>query len=137
MRNINLIVIHCAATKPNQDIGRAEIDRWHRERGWLGIGYHFVIRRNGKVENGRPLEKAGAHVQGLNANSIGICLVGGLNAKGQPAPEFTAEQWDALETLVRTLKKQFPNARIAGHNEFAAKACPSFNVQEWRKDIGI
>ena len=137
MRKIDLIVIHCAATKPNQDIGRAEIDRWHRERGWLGIGYHFVIRRNGKVENGRPLEKAGAHVQGLNANSIGICLVGGLNAKGQPAPEFTAEQWDALETLVRTLKKQFPNARIAGHNEFAAKACPSFNVQEWRKDIGI
>lgn len=137
MRKINLIVIHCAATKPNQDIGRAEIDRWHRERGWLGIGYHFVIRRNGKVENGRPLEKAGAHVQGLNANSIGICLVGGLNAKGQPAPEFTAEQWDALETLVRTLKKQFPDARIAGHNEFAAKACPSFNVQEWRKDIGI
>ena len=137
MRKINLIVIHCAATKPNQDIGRAEIDRWHRERGWLGIGYHFVIRRNGKVENGRPLEKAGAHVQGLNANSIGICLVGGLNAKGQPAPEFTAEQWDSLETLVRTLKKQFPDARIAGHNEFAAKACPSFNVQEWRKDIGI
>ena len=137
MRKINLIVIHCAATKPNQDIGRAEIDRWHRERGCLGIGYHFVIRRNGKVENGRPLEKAGAHVQGLNANSIGICLVGGLNANGQPAPEFTAEQWDALETLVRTLKKQFPDARIAGHNEFAAKACPSFNVQEWRKDIGI
>ena len=137
MRKIDLIVIHCAATKPNQDIGRAEIDRWHRERGWLGIGYHYVIRRDGRVENGRPLEKAGAHVQGLNANSIGICLVGGLNAKGQPAPEFTAEQWDALETLVRTLKKQFPNARIAGHNEFAAKACPSFNVQEWRKDIGI
>lgn len=137
MRKINLIVIHCAATKPNQDIGRAEIDRWHRERGWLGIGYHFVIRRNGKVENGRPLEKAGAHVQGLNANSIGICLVGGLNAKGQPAPEFTAEQWDALETLVRTLKAQYPDARIAGHNEFAAKACPSFNVQEWRKDIEI
>lgn len=137
MRKIDLIVIHCSATKPSQDIGRTEIDRWHRERGWLGIGYHFVIRRNGKVENGRPVEKIGAHVQGLNANSIGICLVGGLNAAGHPAPEFTPQQWDALETLVRTLKAQYPDARIAGHNEFAAKACPSFNVQEWRKDIDI
>lgn len=137
MRKIDLIVIHCAATKPNQDIGRAEIDRWHRERGWLGIGYHFVIRRDGRIENGRPVEKVGAHTQGKNATSIGICVVGGLDEKGKPAPKFTSQQWVALEDLVRRLTRQFPGASIAGHNEFAAKACPCFNVQEWRKDIGI
>ena len=89
MRKVNLLVIHCAATKPNMDIGRDEIDSWHKARGWSGIGYHYVIRRDGRIESGRPVEQAGAHASGYNANSIGICLVGGINHNGKPEFQST------------------------------------------------
>lgn len=133
----DFIFIHCSATKPSQDIGAAEIDRWHRARGWLGIGYHFVIRRDGTVEKGRDLYQAGAHAQGYNDRSVGICLVGGIHEtkmQGRwPKPEanFTEAQWEALDTLVDQMLEKFPDAKVIGHNEVAKKACPSFNVQEW------
>lgn len=134
MRNIDNIVVHCAYTPPGMDVGAAEIDRWHKARGWSGIGYHFVIRRDGRVEKGRPLEKVGAHVAGHNAHSIGICLVGG-KAREQDIPEdnYTAAQLAALRSLIEVLQARFPQADILGHRDFpnVHKACPCFDVRSW------
>ena len=137
MRRITKVIIHCAATKPSMDIGASEIKKWHLDRGWKDIGYHYVIRRNGDIENGIAVALAGSHTKGHNANSIGICLVGGINDKGEPESNFTKAQWATLERLVRILKVDFPHATVHGHREFAAKACPSFDVQEWLKNKGI
>lgn len=131
MRKIDTIIIHCAATKPSTDIGAKEIDNWHRAKGYFGIGYHYVIRRNGEVELGRPLDKAGAHAKGHNETSIGICLVGGIDDRGNPENNFTPEQWAELAKLVTDLQGRFGALKVIGHNEVAAKACPSFNVQKW------
>lgn len=137
MRLITKVIIHCAATKPSMDIGASDIKKWHLDRGWKDIGYHYVIRRNGDIENGIAVALAGSHTKGHNANSIGICLVGGINDKGEPESNFTKAQWATLERLVRVLKIDFPHATVHGHREFAAKACPSFDVQEWLKNKGI
>lgn len=136
MRTINKIIIHAAYTPPGQDIGVAEIRRWHVEgNGWSDIGYHYVIRRNGVVEEGRPLEQAGAHVAGHNHDSIGICLVGGeLAGAGPQTPDcnYTAAQWAALEALVGYFAKRFPDAVIRGHRDYdSSKACPCFDVEAW------
>lgn len=137
MRPIELIVIHCAATPPSADITAADIDRWHRSRGWLGIGYHYVIRRNGKVETGRPLDRAGAHVAGHNSRSIGICLAGGVAEKDRKTPEanFTPEQYAELALLIETLVERFPGAEVLGHRDIpgVAKDCPSFDARSWLK----
>ena len=135
MREIKEIIIHCAATKPTQNIGATEIERWHRARGFFGIGYHYVIRRDGTLETGRPIEKIGAHAEGHNANSIGICLVGGINDKnGRPECNYTKEQWTKLNWLVTSLEKRYTKAKIIGHNQIANKACPCFSVQKWLKN---
>lgn len=131
MREIDTIIIHCAATKPNMDIGAKEIDGWHRAKGYFGIGYHYVIRRNGELELGRPLDKAGAHAKDHNATSIGICLVGGIDDNGKPDCNFTAEQWAELKRLVLDLKGRFGDLHVIGHNDVAAKACPCFSVAAW------
>ena len=132
MRKINEIIIHCSATPPDLDIGADEIRDWHvNGNKWSDIGYHDVIRRNGRVEQGRPIDAPGAHVAGRNKNSIGICMVGGVDDNNQPDNNFTDEQWKSLRRMVSYYMAQFPDATIHGHNEFANKACPSFDVQEW------
>jgi N-acetylmuramoyl-L-alanine amidase len=133
MRSIAQLVVHCSATKAAQDIGAAEIRQWHLAQNWADIGYHFVIRRSGKVELGRPLAQAGAHVAGHNAHSIGICLVGGLDPAGKPENNFTRDQFSALRGLLQQLRKQYPETEILGHRDFpgVAKACPCFDVREW------
>ena len=115
------------------DIGRKEIDEWHRARGWNGIGYHYVIRRNGEIENGREIGTVGAHVAGHNANSVGICLVGGVDANNDPENNFEEIQFDSLLELLGMLKDEIPNEfDVVGHYELDPhKACPSFNVQDW------
>lgn len=133
-KETNFLVVHCSATKPSMDIGKKEIDTWHRQRGWLMIGYHYVIRRNGEVEVGRELDTIGAHVQDHNHHSLGICLVGGIDDKGDPEQNFTEEQYNALATLLYQLKVVYPDAQVKGHRNFASKACPSFDVEEWWKD---
>lgn len=130
-KTTDLIIIHCADTYARMDIGAAEIDRWHRQRGWLKIGYHFVIRHNGVVEKGRDLLEPGAHAQGYNDRSIGICMVGGLGDDNKPEANFTPEQWSTLASLVKEMQAKFPAARVIGHREVSAKACPSFDVQAW------
>ena len=130
MRKINLIIIHCTATLEGMDFKAKDIDKWHKQKGWKGIGYHYVIDLDGKIEKGRPEEEIGAHCVGKNKNSIGIVYVGGLNAKGQPCDTRTKEQKEALWELLRQLLVKYPKATIHGHNEFINKACPCFNVRE-------
>lgn len=148
MRKIKYIVIHCSASRanvdqkitlPGEDIGVREIRRWHLERGFTDIGYHFVIRRNGTIEDGRPLEKAGAHVAGYNSNSIGICLAGGVSATGKSENNFEPPQWEALKGLLAKLRSHFPQAEIKGHRDFpkVAKDCPCFDVRAWLSDEGL
>jgi N-acetylmuramoyl-L-alanine amidase len=134
MRAINRIIIHCSATPEGKDYTVDTIRKWHKQKGYSDIGYHYVIYRDGSIMKGRPLEKIGAHTVGYNTGSIGICYIGGL-AKDCKTPKDTRtkEQKESLLKLVHSLKEQFPNATIHGHNEFAAKACPSFNVQDWYK----
>ncbi|RCL00948.1 MAG: hypothetical protein JSC189_001041 [Candidatus Tokpelaia sp. JSC189] len=131
MRPINEILIHCSATAEGKDFDAHDIDRWHRERGWDGIGYHFVVLCNGEIESGRPIEKIGAHTRGHNADSIGICYIGGLARIGkEPKDTRTPIQKTALACLCKDLLKKYPSIKkISGHNEYAAKACPSFEVQ--------
>lgn len=133
MRRIDYIAVHCAATKPSMDIGASEIRKWHRDRGWSDIGYHYVIRRDGSLEEGRPLERAGAHVKNYNTHSIGVCMVGGIDDAGNPENNFTDEQFDTLRMLLHHLHAQYPEAEILGHRDFprVAKACPCFDVKEW------
>lgn len=152
MRKIDTIIIHCSDS-PN---GRAlftgklgdknfatpvqEIDRWHRERGFkrlpewrkrqnpelTSIGYHFVICTRGAVAAGRHLDEIGAHCQGYNATSIGICLVG--------KDKFSIEQWLSLAKVIESLKKTYPAARVLAHHDLnTAKTCPNFDVVEWMR----
>lgn len=116
------------------DIGRKEIDQWHRKRGWLKIGYHFVIRRDGTVEKGRDIEEVGAHVLNHNSNTVGVCLVGGLNENMKPEANFTPEQYAALEVLLFQLLVLYPDAQIKGHDHFdKGRACPTFDAEDWWK----
>lgn len=135
MRAIDTLILHCSATPLDMDIGAAEIDTWHKARGWKRIGYHYVIRRNGTVERGRPLAQIGAHVEGHNRRTIGICLVGGVrDHSAHPLVEnnFTPAQWTALRALVLELLGRFPKVGVIGHRDLEPhKACPSFDVRAW------
>ena len=125
------IIIHCAATRPDQNIDAREIDRWHRQRGWLKIGYHFVIKQDGTIEIGRNIDEVGAHARGHNSYSIGICLVGGIDDLSQPSDDYSDEQWTMLRLLIDGLVKKYPGVKLLGHNDISSKACPSFNVVDW------
>ena len=107
-RVMDTIVIHCSATKENKDYSIEDIKKWHLQRGFTNIGYHFIIRLNGTIEIGRPLNKPGAHVQNHNANSIGICYIGGLNDKGKPKDTRTKEQKESLDKLIKLLRGLIP-----------------------------
>jgi N-acetyl-anhydromuramyl-L-alanine amidase AmpD len=126
-------IIHCSATPPSMDIGAEEIDQWHKANGWNGIGYHYVIRRDGMVELGRPLQDIGAHARGYNSCSVGVCMVGGTREdyKDRPENNFTPEQWGALAFLLNNITNTYRGIKIIGHNDVADKACPSFDVQEY------
>lgn len=130
MRKINKIILHCSATKEGQKFTVKDIDAWHKQRGFKGVGYHYVVLLDGTVELGRPESEIGAHTLGQNANSIGICYIGGLDVNGKPKDTRTDAQREALIKLVKELKAKYPGATVHGHNEFANKACPSFNVKD-------
>lgn len=148
MREIDHIIIHCSATQAKADIGAVEIDKWHRARGWLGCGYHIIIRRDGTIESQekgnrcRPLDTPGAHVgdcgPGWNKRSIGVCVVGGVDANGKPENNFTEAQFKSLEEVVLTLLERFPEIKtIGGHRDLIRKTgappkdCPCFEVRDW------
>lgn len=136
MRKINEIIVHCTATAEGKNFKAADIDRWHKAKGWNGIGYHHVVDLDGTVEQGRPENEVGAHCLKHNANSIGVVYVGGLASDGKtPKDTRTLEQKAALVKLLTELKHRYPNATIHGHRDFAAKACPSFDATKEYKDI--
>lgn len=128
MRTITEIIIHCSATIEGKDFSVKDIDRWHKQRGFKMVGYHYVIRLDGTIEQGRPREMIGAHCTGHNALSIGICYIGGLDKSGKPKDTRTQVQKNVLWSLVKSLQKQYPQATLHGHNEYANKACPCFEI---------
>lgn len=144
MRQINKIIIHCSASREGQSLTVADIDKMHRARGWNGIGYHYIVDIDGSVHGGRPVEKVGAHVSGHNADSIGICYVGGLDRAGNPKDTRTEAQKAAIRELVNELCRKYPAVvEVKGHRDYSPdlngngviepfewlKACPCFNVQ--------
>lgn len=140
MRDIKHIIVHCAATPPGLDIGAYEIRAWHTDPNRKGgpfadIGYHYVIRRSGAIEVGRPETQVGAHAQGHNKDSIGVCLVGGVrrhNGKMVAEDNFTPDQYMALKSLVQRLTARYPGAKTIGHRDVdRRKECPSFSVRDW------
>ena len=141
MRVITLIVVHCSAVKPDQLSSAAQIDSWHRERGFhLGIGYHYVIRRDGTIEPGRPEWMIGAHchVKGhhYNSHSIGICYEGGLDARGQPDDTRTAAQKKTMRQLLEDLHQRYPRAMIVGHRGLSHdRDCPCFDAYKEYADL--
>lgn len=139
MRKIDEIIIHCTATEEGRDFTVEDVRRWHVQgNGWKDIGYHYVIYRDGSIHPGRPLDQVGAHTSGHNATSIGVCYVGGVAAdRKTPKDTRTPEQKATLIDLVRSLKLVFGVSKVSGHNEYAKKACPSFDVQKWRKEVGL
>lgn len=136
MRKIDLIIIHCTATPEGRPVTVADVTAWHKQKGFKTIGYHYLIGLNGEIWKGRDENEIGAHCEGHNATSIGVCYVGGLAKDGVTAKDTrTKKQSDALVKLTKELKAKYTSAVIHGHNEFAAKACPSFDVQQWLKTI--
>ncbi len=133
--DVKFITVHCSATKADMDVDAKMIDSWHRQKGFLKIGYHFVIKRDGTIEPGRRLDEPGAHVAGFNKGNIGICMAGGLDKEGKPQDNFTEEQYKSLDSLLTLLEEDFPNAELRGHRDFpnVNKACPCFDVKAWRK----
>lgn len=146
-RLINRVVVHCSATKPSVAVDASVIDRWHRAKGWLKIGYHYVILRNGKLEKGRQDNEAGAHVAGFNKDSLGVCMVGGLSeSTGKPEDNYTEAQYETLRGLLLKLTEESPTiSDICGHRDLSPdlnkdgviqktewlKACPCFDVRGW------
>ena len=145
MRNIDSIIVHCSATKAGQDFTVADIDHWHRQRGFNGIGYHYVIRLDGKLEKGRDVALAGAHCKGWNERSVGICYIGGLDENGRPADTRTNAQKRVLYQIIIDLQREYNILQVLGHRDTSpdlngdgviepyeyVKACPCFDVKEF------
>ena len=136
MREINKIIVHCSATREGENFEVAEIRKWHLARGFSDIGYHFYIDLYGEIHKGRDISKIGAHCKGHNRNSIGICYCGGVEADGKTPKDTRYDcQKESLIAVLRTLKAMYPNAVIHSHNDFANKACPSFNATKEYENI--
>ena len=137
MRKINEIIVHCTATKEGLNYGVKDVDRWHRDRGFKCIGYHYLILLDGTVAPGRPAEEIGAHTTGHNSYSIGICYVGGLDKSGKAKDTRTPEQKLAMYKLIYDLLQCYPKARVGTHNEFANKACPCFSREQLMNELNL
>ena len=137
-RQIKYLVVHCSATPEGRNHTAKDIDLWHRQRGFNGIGYNYIIRLDGTVEEGRDVNKIPSHVKGYNKESIGICYIGGIDKNTlQPKDTRTPAQKEALKKLLIELKKMYPQAEILGHCDFpnVAKACPCFNAKIEYKNL--
>ena len=151
MRKITLLAVHCTATLAGKPFNVAAIKAMHLAKGWSDIGYHRLIGIGGEDWAGRPEEIIGAHIQGLNANSLAVCYVGGIGRDGRAADTRTEAQKEALATRLRAWRARFPDAIIRGHRDMSPdrnrdgkitpdewlKMCPCFDVREWCKSIGI
>ena len=149
MRKINLIVIHCSATRADRSLTPDDLEMQHRRRGFNGTGYHYYIRKDGTVHLTRPIERIGAHAKGFNAHSIGICYEGGLDCRGRPADTRTPAQRATLRQLVGQLQEKFSGCRVCGHRDLSPdlngngeiepeewiKQCPCFEVAKEFKEL--
>jgi len=130
-RKINKIILHCTATKEGKRYDVNDIRQWHLDRGWSDIGYHYLINLNGDIENGRDIEKIGAHCKGQNTGSVGIAYVGGLDTNGKPKDTRTKAQKESLEVVIDVIRNLVgEDIPVFGHNEFSNKACPCFDVSK-------
>lgn len=134
-RRITEIIVHCTATPEGRSYTVGDIRKWHRQKGWSDIGYHYVVYLDGSIHEGRSVDMIGAHTVNHNAHSIGVCYVGGVDSQMRAKDTRTEVQKDSLVKLLKELKKIYPTARIYGHRDFAAKACPSFDAKTEYKDI--
>lgn len=124
------IILHCTATPINMTVTVKDVDRWHKEMGWDGVGYHFLILQDGTLQIGRNLNIAGAHCKGHNKTSIGIAYVGGIDAMGNSADTRTKQQRATMRTLINVLKKIYPGIKVTTHNKYANKDCPCFKIEK-------
>lgn len=131
-RSITEVIVHCTATPEGRDVSVDTIRSWHKQRGWKDIGYHYVVMLDGTVKPGRPEAQVGAHVAGHNTGTLGVVYVGGVAKDGKTAKDTrTPEQKEALLDLVKALVEKYPTIKkVTGHNQYAAKACPSFDVRK-------
>jgi N-acetyl-anhydromuramyl-L-alanine amidase AmpD len=129
MRELDKIIIHCSDSDIESHDNVETIRRWHLERGWSDIGYHYYIKKDGTIDNGRPIEVKGSHCYGYNTGSIGICLGGRYS--------FTEEQFGALRYIIVNLIEQFGNLEIFGHYELSTKTCPNFNVADFLDEYRV
>lgn len=136
----DFLAIHCSATRPSHNVTAAEVDVWHRDKGWAGIGYNWFIQRGGLIEEGRPRDDQGAHVSGYNDVALGICMAGGVREDDGITAEnnFTDEQWKSLDGLVGRMVRCYGSAVVQGHRDFpqVAKECPSFDAIKWAHEQG-
>lgn len=142
MRKIDMIVIHCSATRADVPLSPRQLDEMHRQRGFDGCGYHYYVRRDGEICTMCPVDRPGAHAKGYNQHSIGVCYEGGLDEQGRPADTRTELQKRSLRVLVRVLAMDFQTRRIVGHRDLSpdlngdgviepeewTKVCPCFDV---------
>tara|TARA_B110000977_G_C11026175_1_gene473249 strand:+ start:1174 stop:1605 length:432 start_codon:yes stop_codon:yes gene_type:complete len=136
MKKINKVIVHCTATPEGRHTTVEDVRRWHLDRGWSDIGYHYLVYLDGTVHEGRPMEIQGAHTKGQNKNSIGIAYVGGIDKVNFKAKDTrTEEQKEALVDMLEFFKIANPEVTIHGHNEFASKACPCFDAKTEYENI--
>lgn len=134
-RSINLIIVHCSATREGIDYTVDDIREWHLKRKFSDIGYHYVIYRDGTIHNGRNVDIIGAHCTGHNSHSVGICYIGGLDKNGKPKDTRTDAQKSSILQLLKTLRGMYPNAAIHGHRDFSNKDCPGYDAYKEYKDL--
>jgi N-acetyl-anhydromuramyl-L-alanine amidase AmpD len=128
------IVVHSSNTNPKQNLDVKDLDKQHRKEGLFSCAFHKIIKRDGSIQDGRDIMIAGAHIETdvnlSNKNSIGICLIGGQNADGQPDCNFTFKQYQSLVKLVDVLKDSYGEVEIVGHRDVTSSSCPQFDVKE-------
>lgn len=130
MRPINELIWHCTATPEGREASVADITAWHKARGFATIGYHKVVHLDGTVSDGRPESVVGAHVAGHNTGTIGYVYVGGCDATMKPKDTRTAAQKATMMRLTKEAIAKYKLKKVTGHNQYAAKACPSFDVRK-------
>lgn len=144
---IKRIVVHCTATREGQDVSAATIKGWHLKQGWSDIGYHYVVRLDGRIEKGRPDTVVGSHVKGWNTGSIAIVYVGGLDRDGKAKDTRTAAQKKGLKEIINRMLALHKSPLVMGHRDLSPdkdgdgvvekhewlKECPCFSVGDWIK----
>ncbi len=135
MKSNKDIIIHCSATPEGRDVDIETVRGWHKGRGWRDVGYHYFVKLDGTVQVGRKETDSGAHTIGHN-NDIGVCYAGGMNIDmTKPMDTRTEEQKQAIIDVIKDIKTRYPDAKVYGHRDFSAKACPSFDAKEEYKDM--